>query len=260
MSGLLHPCVRCLLGAWVFFGLAAPAAAETLVVGLSNNDLQITSNFTGDSITLFGTIERDAATVARRGAYDVVVVVRGPRDGITAREKTRVAGIWLNTQSRTFYQAPIYYAMLSTRPIQEIATPEVLQSHGIGARNGVLRQAAAVRDERTDVFLNALVRLQKQNGLFYDQPGAVEFLSNNLFVATIPIPATVPVGAFTAEVHLFSGGAQLTVEEAVFIVDKTGFEQFVYLLANQRPFLYGVASVLLAFLTGWLGGVVFRRD
>lgn len=260
MSGFLLAWARAAAVALAFVILAGPASAETLIVGLSKNDLQISSNFTGDSITLFGTIERDAATVARRGVYDVVIVVRGPRDGITAREKTRVAGIWLNTQSRTFYQAPIYYAMLSTRPIQEIATPEVLQTHGIGARNGVLSQAAAVRDERTDVFLNALVRLQKQEGLFYDQPGAVDFLSTNLFVATIPIPATVPVGAFTAEVHLFSGGALLTVEEAVFIVDKTGFEQFVYLLANQRPFLYGVASVLLAFLTGWLGGVVFRRD
>ena len=36
-------------------------------------------------------------------------------------------------------------------------------------------------------------------------------------------------------------------------------ERFLELAATQQPALYGIACVLLAIGTGWLGGVVFRR-
>jgi hypothetical protein len=44
-----------------------------------------------------------------------------------------------------------------------------------------------------------------------------------------------------------------------FFVQKSGFERFVGEAAVNQPLLYGIATVLLALITGWLGGVLFRR-
>ncbi len=60
---------------------AGIARAETMITSLSTHRLQITSNFVGSQIVLFGAIERDAQTISRAGGYDLAVVVRGPRRG-----------------------------------------------------------------------------------------------------------------------------------------------------------------------------------
>ena len=46
---------------------ARPAAAERLVVSLSNHRVAVTSTFVGEDLVLFGTIEPDAAKVPRCG-------------------------------------------------------------------------------------------------------------------------------------------------------------------------------------------------
>jgi uncharacterized protein (TIGR02186 family) len=82
-------------------GLAALAlcimpasASEDLVSGLSQDTVQITSNYTGTDIVVFGAIEHLEDT----GINDVVVVVRGPEANMTVRKKDRVAVIWLNRE------------------------------------------------------------------------------------------------------------------------------------------------------------------
>ena len=40
----------------------APARAETLIVSISSHQIQITSNYTGDQLTVFGLVERDGRT------------------------------------------------------------------------------------------------------------------------------------------------------------------------------------------------------
>ena len=67
--------------------MSARAGAETLVTSLSTHYVRITANFTGADLVLFGAVERDARTVARRGGYDVIVTVTGPRQTFVTRRR-----------------------------------------------------------------------------------------------------------------------------------------------------------------------------
>src|SRR5205085_11764288 len=100
---------------------AAPAQAERLVTTLSTSRVLISSNFTGAELVLFGSVERDAQTVARRGGYDIVVTVTGPRQSVVTWRKERVVGVWVNADSRTFVNAPTYLAVLANKQIASIA-------------------------------------------------------------------------------------------------------------------------------------------
>jgi uncharacterized protein (TIGR02186 family) len=82
----------------------------------------IASNFTGADVVLFGSVERDAQTVARRGGYDIVVTVSGPRETIVTFRKQRIAGIWVNADQRTFVRVPSYLTVLANRTINESPT------------------------------------------------------------------------------------------------------------------------------------------
>lgn len=239
------------------FGLRAQA--EDLVIGLSAEVFEISSTFTGGTVTVFGTIERDAGTISRGGQYEVAIVVRGPFSEVVTRRKERVLGIWVNRKARVFPEAPSYYATLSSAPVDTLAGAPVLREYGIGA--AYLPLAPEGRPAPDDAqFRDALVALKMEQGLFLESEEAVTFLSDHMFRATVPLPASVPTGAYVVEVYLFRDGVLLRRETEPFRVIKSGLERAISVLAFDAPLFYGLASVAIAFFIGWLGGVIFRRD
>lgn len=238
------------------------ARAETLVTGLSASIISIESNFTGSEIVLFGTIEPDAQTIARPEPYDIVVVVRGPVQQVVVRRKERLAGIWMNADWREFVEFPSYLAMISSRPISDMATPDLLIRYQLGLDYQILLQPsgpASAPAPGSESFERAAIRLKRQRDLFLEQPYGVQFLSATLFQARIPLPATVPVGSYETVVYLLRGGALLSQGRIDLLVRKSGFEQMVYSLAREQPLVYGAGAALIALLAGWLAGFIFRR-
>jgi uncharacterized protein (TIGR02186 family) len=244
-------------------GAAGDAGAEHLVVALSTHQVQINSSFVGTDLVLFGAIERDEKTVARSGGYDIVVRVTGPPQTEVTRRKSRVLGIWVNAEARVFLDAPGYLAMLSNRPLNEIAGPEVLRRYRIGLENVTFPQLIAgdIGDvPLNDPFRMAFLRLNREQRLYREVPNAVTYLSPNLFRAAIRIPANVPVGTYIVDVILFAEGVMLGTSNSAIEIQKVGFEQFVASSAHEHGLLYGLATAGLALLTGWIASVVFRRD
>jgi uncharacterized protein (TIGR02186 family) len=258
--------MRALRSAVVLLALvlsAATASAERLITSLSDYRVSIASNFTGADLVLFGTIERDAATVSRRAGYDIAVTVIGPRQTTRTFRKDRVLGIWVNVESRTFVDAPTYLAVLTNRPVEEIAGADALRRLQVGLAHTMLPQmigsdvADVVRD---DPFRMAFLRLRQERGLYLERPNGVTFLSPTVFRAAIPLPADAPIGTYEVDVKLFADGAMIAREPSAFELYKVAFEQFVASAARDHGFLYGLSTTGLALLIGWLASVVFRRD
>jgi len=240
-----------------------PAAAERLVVSLSNHRVAVTSNFVGEELVLFGTIEPEPATSPLRPPYDLVVTVTGPRQTLRTRRKQRMLGIWVNVDSREFVRAPSYLAVLSNRPVNAIAGQDTLRRLQIGLDNFLLPQriGADVADTvRDDPFRRAFVRLETQQGLYRESATAVTFLTPTVFRAAIPMPAAVPTGSYAIDVELFAGGLLVARTNSALEVIKTGFEQYVADAARDYGLVYGLATTLMALIIGWFASVVFARD
>jgi uncharacterized protein (TIGR02186 family) len=242
---------------------AGPAAAERLVVSLSNHRVLVTSSFVGEDLVLFGTIEPDAGKPQPQRGYDLVVTVVGPRETMRTRRKERVLGIWVNIDAREFVRVPAYLAILSDRPVNEIASPEILRRLQVGLDNFLLPQrigpdiADTVRD---DPFRTAFTRLQQQYGLYRQSGSAVTFLTPTVFRVGVPLPANVPTGNYAVDVKLFSGGEMIARTDTALEVIKAGFEQYVAEAARDHGFFYGLVTSLMALVIGWFASVVFRRD
>lgn len=244
-------------------GLASPAAAERLITTLSTSRVLIASNFTGADVVLFGSVERDAQTVARRGGYDIVVTISGPRENVTTFRKERVLGIWINSAQRTFIKAPAYLTVLANRTINEIADINTLRRTQTGLARVLLPQeisgdiADSIRD---DPFRQAFLRLKIERGLYRETQNGVTFLTPALIRAAIPIPDNAPTGSYDVDVKLFADGVLLSRTQTALEVVKVGFEQFVANAAREHGLLYGLATAMMAMLTGWFASVVFRKD
>jgi uncharacterized protein (TIGR02186 family) len=243
--------------------LGGQALAETLVAATSTNVVEISSNFSGTDIAVFGMIERDRATVSRAEPYKVAVQLFGPKETVMTRRKERRAGIWVNATSRVHADVPSFYVVLTTDPIADIATPETLKRFQVGLANLLLPQKIVGGidvEGGNPEFREAFIRLKSQAGLYREVANKVEFLTPSLFRATIPIPANVPIGRYRVQIVLFQEGLSLAEHSSDLVISKTGFEQLIYDLAFSASLVYGLGTVILALVIGWIGSVVFRRD
>jgi uncharacterized protein (TIGR02186 family) len=152
---------------------------------------------------------------------------------------------------------------LANRQINDIADVNTLRRTQTGLARTLLPQeisgdiADSIRD---DPFRQAFLRLKVERGLYRETQNGVTFLTPALFRAAIPIPDNTPTGLYEVEIKLFADGALLSRATTALEVVKVGFEQFVATAARDHGLLYGLATALMALLTGWFASVVFRKD
>ena len=234
---------------------------ENIQIGLSTDRVTIASDFSGADLTIFGALENADPLVARHGRYDVIVVLEGPPRPVVVRKKTRVLGMWINTRSETFVNVPMSYSVATTRVWQDITHPASYRQMALGADNITVTPMYRDGEPATiEEFTAALRGRKKATGLYSERIGGVQFLSQSLFRATLHLAPNVPVGTHRARAFLFKNGVFIKENSAQLAIIKAGFEQRVFRAAQEHGFLYGLFAVGLAFVTGWVGRLVFRKD
>lgn len=234
---------------------------ESIQIGLSTDRIAITSDFRGANLTIFGALENSDPVLMGHGHYDIIVSLEGPPREVVVRRKRRVLGMWINTESQTFRGVPESYSLASTRPIEEIAAPAAFAEMSIGVHS-IRPQPIGSEADPVEIaeFARALLERKQALGFYAELDGGVEFLSQTLFRATVPLATSVPVGTHTARAYLFRNGQLLQETSTELLIYKSGFEERVYRMAQNHGLIYGIGSVLLAIFTGWLGRILFRRD
>lgn len=230
----------------------APARAQgsPLVVDLSDHLVAITTGFAGTEVLLFGAIDE---------AGDVVVVVRGPNETAVMHRKSRIAGIWANAATMTFEDVPSFYAVASSRGIEDIAGEAVLARNKIGVHHLITLPRAKASANIAKEWTDALIRNKARENLYASEVGKVTFLGNQLFRTRVFFPANVPTGTYQVQAYLLREGAVVSAQTSPLIVGKVGAEAEIYDFAHNQSALYGVIAILIALVAGWLAHVAFRK-
>lgn len=229
-----------------------------LVPDVSQRDVEIRYSFTGAELLLFGAIIYPGGRAPDKRA-DIVVVLKGPTESITVREKQKIAGIWMNADSARFRSAPSFYAVAASRPIRSLVDERTAAIYELGLDNLQLSPASARPSDEQRRFTAGLVDLNTRVGLYGEVVGEVEITDDVLYRARLRIPARVPVGTFTAETFLIQDGKVLAAAVRPIEIRKSGFERFVAYAADRWSFAYGLVAVALSLALGWAAGALFRR-
>jgi uncharacterized protein (TIGR02186 family) len=247
-----------LIGAWLALTATSPLRAPILVPDVSQRSVEIQYSFTGAELLLFGAIVYPDGRPPRRPA-DIVVVLKGPAQSITMREKQKVAGMWVNADSAAFRSAPSFYAMASSRPIDRIVDERTAAIYELGVDKLQLSPSSINENAELERFQAGLVDLRRRSGLYVERPGTVEITDGVLYRARLPLSARVLVGNYTAETFLIQDGRVVAAAVRDITVQKSGFERFVALAATEWPFLYGLVAIAMAVGMGWGAGAIARR-
>lgn len=236
---------------------------ETVQADVSTRSVGITSSFTGTEIVVFGAVDNSRQTTAEAGLYDIVIVLEGTPTRLVARRKSNVAGIWINTSSVTFDSVPSYYAIASTRPLEEIASENVLSDNAIGFQHARmvpgLGTKYGIASAELREFRESVVRIKQKDGLYLKEDYGVAFIGRSLFRSTIGLPANVPVGPLVVHVHLFRDGVLLSNFKSTVKLEREGIERVLHTFAYGYSLWYGLFTVAVAVGAGLLASRLFQR-
>lgn len=240
-----------------------PARSETLVTDLSQHVIEITSQFAGSELLLFGAIERHTTgslqsdEIAVQGLdYDIIVVVQSDPTDLIIRKKANVGGIWINNQNLTARGVPGYYVLGSTRPLDDFLSAEKQAEFGLGLKN--LNISGEVGIDISE-FKEALIRNMTQKGLYTETSGNVTVKDEILFRANLTFPSNMPVGNYKADVYLVRDGDIIINHRTDLLVDKRGIERVIYNFAHEYPPFYGIMAIIVAISAGLFSGYVARK-
>ena len=232
------------------------AIAESVVVGMDKEKVAITATFDGSQILLFGAVKRDKP--APSGNIQVIVTIAGPSEPISVHRKSKVFGIWMNTDTVEVDTAPSFYAVATSSDLSstindtedlryKVSIPRAIQSDGVPM--DVLNAAP---------FSDAVIRIRSNQGLYQLHENKVDIDEQTLFRTSIDMPADISDGDYTARILLTRNGNVIDEFTTIIDVRKVGLERFLFNMSRENPLSYGLMSIAIAIFAGWAASLLFR--
>lgn len=247
-----------------FLALVVPAQAqeganptgETIVAGLSQNLVSITTNFTGSEILIYGAVKRERP-IPKGEPLEVIATVQGPSGPLTVRRKERRFGIWMNTEAVSISRAPSFYAIASSVPLDQGLSETDNLRYQITIPSAIQAVGIASEAEDAPAFLDALIRLQTEEENYVLDESSVRLLESTLFRADVALPANLTEGEYKVRLFITRGGTVVDMHEEIITVNKDGLERWIFNLAHEQSLLYGLLSLVLAIVAGWGASAAF---
>lgn len=235
--------------------LPSSGQAENLSLAISDPVIRLNPNYAGASIALFGRFDEQSPDAS----YDVSVTVLGPARARVVNHVGRNALGMVVTTRRVYYdRLPTLAHLLTNRPLDRFARDQT-------ARQNLLRPIDLIADSRQGeapdggVFDLELQRDLVERGEYGVNNHGVTFIAPGFFSARLQLPTSILSGPYLARVVLFRDGEVVDSAKQAFVVQVAGFGSRLTDMARRTPPHYAALVVIVALVTGWLGGMIFRR-
>ena len=233
----------------VFFTTIFQVNSKKLIIAdISDNKINIDVGFKGAKLLFFGVIDEEG---------DVVVSVTGPRKTVKVRKKEKKMGIWLNFDTKIFFDVPTYYYVASTRPLKQLKAEDVLQINQVGIEN--IRFAGAEEQEERNNWVNGIVKSMIEAGRYNPEQGLIEISDKRLFKTELNFSAELVDGQYLVDTLLLKEGNVIAARRSFINVSKSGYGEKIYKMANNNSLLYGLTAVLFAIIFGFIVHEITRR-
>ena len=257
MMAVVHIIVTLVFGLFAAGAMAQQPTGQdnVLVADVSEENVAITTSFHGTQLLLFGAISGQTGD-------DIVVIITGPDSPIATRRKDKVGGIWVNTQSVIWKNAPSYYQIFSNRALDDIIPTSEQNRLKIGYRHLPLltEETEIATADVNSTWRDALARTLTAANLWKTHDDAVTMTGGALFRLDVPLPKNIRPGDYDVRVLHLRDGTLLSEKFSAISVQKSGVGALIYRFAHEYSFFYGIFAVLFAVASGWLAAVAFRRS
>ena len=250
LAGFPHKRAILVLGLLLAGALPARAAEPGLTI--SPAQVQIGAFFNGATVTVSGTIP--AGTQA-------VLEVMGSSAEEHLMRKGRRGGLWMNVGEIKVQDAPSLYLVMSTAKELLTAAPAEA-TWGYRALEKRLAFSGKIEPAERQEFLKQFLELKESEEIYASWPGAlkVEAASGGAsqVTASFPVPTNIRPGSYKVCLSVIQDGKAVSNTCTGLKVEMVGFPAWLADLAYQHGAVYGVLAVVIAIVTGFAMGFLFK--
>ena len=236
-----------LLFIFSFFSCLA-SKASPIISGISTNEINIDTNFQGAKILLFG---------AKGDSGNIVIAVRGPKKNFLITKKERFLGVWHNGERAKIKDSYSYYSLFSTFS-DTSASADLLNFLEIGKSNLKFNVSKEIAANKQGEFQSQLIEKLEKDKL-YSVAAKIDFLDETLFKVILNFPKNIARGIYMVEIYLINEDNLMSFQSIPIYINQVGLSARILDFAYQESFLYGLITVLLALVVGWLANYLFAR-
>jgi uncharacterized protein (TIGR02186 family) len=230
--------------------------AESVVIGMDKEKVAITATFDGSQILLFGAVKRDKP--APIGDIQIIVSIAGPSEPISVHKKSKVFGIWMNTDTVEVDAAPSFYAVATSSDFSSTINDTDDLRYKVSIPRAIRSVSASVDVLDTASFSDAVIRIRSERGLYQLLENTVNIDEQTLFRTSINMPGDISDGDYTARILLTRDGNVIDEFSTIIDVRKVGLERFLFNMSRESPLAYGLMSIAIAIFAGWAASLLFR--
>ena len=248
--------ICCLVGlAGNLYGAEGPAGLDFIV---HPQHISINAGFNGGQVSVSGKIPSKA---------DALVRLTGEPEHSKLKQKGRALGLlWMNLDSVEIANVPDVF--LLCLPQKADGSPgldqSVFRSLNLGLE-GLRRQAEIIGGgSDKGALFDEFVKLKQTSGRYGVLDNTVHYEQNSgkmkSFVAKLPLPSTLPQGAYQLEVYVIEDGAVTASATREIDAGEVGMPFWISKLAFDHGTLYGILAVVVAVFAGLLTGILFKGE
>lgn len=225
----------------------------------ASQDLQVTPDqveigtwFRGHSVK--------ASAMIPKGAEAVIEVIGKTADEHLMR-KGRRAGLWMNVGDIDVRNAPSLYMVMSTNPkLLENAAPEA--PWGFAALKRRMSMSGNITDQEKDDFFKQFIQLKESEDLYATckDPVKKSKAAGDLvpFKGEFRLPTNVKPGLYEVCLSVVQDGQVIAKNCRELQVKLVGFPAMLSTLAYDHGATYGILAVVIAIITGFAMGFLFK--
>jgi len=231
------------------------AAAEISLVA-NHDHITIDFFYHGSSVSARGLVE---------AGTDVIVKIAGPDGKETLKEKGKTAGVlWMNVGTLHFENTPNLYEVYSTRPIEQILTPEEADREVLGYRalGKHLTLEPVTSPEDREKWVGEFIKFKEDSKLYGSSVGKIATEPKDVkqeFYINTAWPFQAPPGDYTVTAYAVRDGKVIEKIEKPIDVKQVGIVQTLSKMAKNNGALYGLLSIAMALGAGFGVGLIFRK-
>jgi hypothetical protein len=228
-----------------------PAWAAAPVLTLSPATVKIGAFFNGETVAVLGAIP--AGTQA-------VLEVVGSSAEETLMRKGRRGGLWMNVGKVVVREAPSLYLVLSTAK-ELLTAPPAEASWGYAALEKRITFSGIEASERQE-FLTQFLQLKEEEHFYASLPGALKVEpasgGESPVKGSFLLPTITKPGTYKVCLSVIQAGKVVSTASADLKVAMVGFPALLASLAYRHGAAYGVLAVIIAIVTGFAMGFIFK--
>lgn len=226
--------------------------AETSTLKATPGELEIRESFTGAPVTISASIPKGTSAV---------VEIKGEAHDDSLLRKGRRGGLWMSVGEVKVQGAPSLYLLMSTAP-DLLSRPDPESQWGYEALHKQMKFSGAMPEEGESELFAQFVKLKQSEGLYGVFPGSLKTgaAAGDLVTVegTLMVPSNVAPGTYTVSLSVLNSGKPIDRQSVKFPVGMKGLPALLASLAHRNAALYGLLAVVIAIVTGFVMGYVFK--